>query len=151
MADKIKDKITFWYNYSKQIWPIVLDDWVQPGHLLMDLGHTCAFALFDDNVLLFDARLYENNTRDFLTDVVGHEMAHLIAYRLYGDIAVRRPHGAKWQNTMIRLGLAPKKFYNFDTSHVPQDEQFFCLCSGDGCSLCKKSIDNSKRHVKVGM
>ncbi len=65
-----------------------------------------------DNLLRFNACLYEENREDFLRQTVAHEVAHLVAYRLFG-VGIR-PHGEEWQRIMREVyGLPAKRCHDY--------------------------------------
>jgi hypothetical protein len=112
--------ISKFYEMSKSIWPLVLDNWRMPTYSMHDFEDGISgFALFDYNHILFDSYLSEINKEEFF-ETVGHEMAHLIAFALYGEKAVKREHGTEWKKVMIQLGLDPQKTsHTYDVSHLP--------------------------------
>ncbi len=59
--------------------------------------------------------LIENGER-FLRRTVPHEVAHVIAHRLFGpDI---RPHGEEWQAIMALLGADGSRCHDFASEHL---------------------------------
>jgi SprT protein len=95
-----------------------------------DLRGRCAGqAHFGRGGLRFNPVLYAENRRDFLVEVVPHEMAHWLVYHLE-DGHLARPHGHEWRTVMRRLfGLAPRTTHRFDTARAsPAPFRYACGC-----------------------
>ncbi|KKM61213.1 hypothetical protein LCGC14_1534020 [marine sediment metagenome] len=58
--------------------------------------------------------LLQENTDDMLNSTVPHEVAHLIADKVYGHI---RSHGAEWKSVMRLLGISPNRCHRYDTTN----------------------------------
>ncbi|GAB3384348.1 SprT family zinc-dependent metalloprotease [Azotobacter armeniacus] len=70
-------------------------------------GQKAGIAYPRENLLRFNAQLYQENREDFLRQTVAHEVAHLIAYQRFG--AEIRPHGGEWQRIMQEVYELPAK------------------------------------------
>lgn len=87
-------------------------------------------------ILLVENENDKQDENDFVWQVVGHEVAHLVQRVVFGfvktvdgKIKKVRSHGPEWKEVMVKLGMKPLKYHKFDTS----------------------SIDKPKRHrAKVG-
>jgi predicted SprT family Zn-dependent metalloprotease len=85
-------------------------------------GTTAGTAQFNPqdptkSIIRFSPTLLRENPDDFLKNVVGHEVAHLIARAKFG--AIINPHGSEWQSTAWALGVSNKRCHSYDTSTVP--------------------------------
>jgi len=65
----------------------------------------------------YNPSLLAGNPSDFLAQTLPHEVAHLVAYRLYGHRI--RPHGPQWQAVMAYLGAPPERCHRYDTGGLP--------------------------------
>jgi SprT protein len=77
-------------------------------------GRTAGQAIFRQNRIRINRVLLENNFDAFIKQTVGHELAHLVCWKLYGPRA--KAHGAEWKKVMGVLGLPPLRCHTFDTS-----------------------------------
>lgn len=96
----------------------------------LDLRGQCAGqAHFGRGGVRFNPLLLAENRRDFLVQVVPHEMAHWLVHHLEGGHRMR-PHGHEWRTVMRRLfGLAPHVTHRFDTARAsPAPYRYRCAC-----------------------
>lgn len=84
-----------------------------------------------------------NNDPDQIDQTVGHEIAHLIAYKVYGD----RGHGASWKKVMRYFGLAPERCHDMSKAATTVGKNttiYVYRCTG-----CGKHVHlGAKRHKK---
>ncbi len=102
----------------------------RPG-VWCDLRGKCAGqAHFGRGGLRFNPVLYAENRREFLVEVVPHEMAHWLVHHLEDDGCRVRPHGHEWQTVMRGLfGLVPRATHRFDTGRAsPAPFRYACDC-----------------------
>ena len=80
------------------------------------------------------------NEKAYLTDVIPHEVAHIVAHQLFGKV---KPHGREWQAIMGEVfQRKPNTRHNLKTSETKDNSVvYFCQC-GD----VKLTI---RRHRKV--
>jgi hypothetical protein len=76
------------------------------GRLVRSAGR----AKLKTNGIVLNIRLLVANP-DNLLEVIVHEVAHLLAHRLYADGG----HGEAWQRRMVTLGFEPKRCHAMDT------------------------------------
>ncbi|MGF1739027.1 SprT family zinc-dependent metalloprotease [Photobacterium satsumensis] len=88
----------------------------------------------------FNPVLLKENPEAFLNEVVPHEVAHLVVFKLFGKV---RPHGREWQVIMQEVfGVAPRTTHSFDVSSV-QGQTFLYRCQ------CSEHLMTVRRHNKV--
>lgn len=88
----------------------------------------------------FNPVLLEENPQAFLDEVVPHEVAHLVTFKLFGKV---RPHGREWQIIMTEVFRIPARTtHSFDVSSV-QGTTYPYRC---GCSEHQLTV---RRHNKV--
>lgn len=57
--------------------------------------------------------LMERNLNTFLSEIIPHELAHVIAWRIFKD----NGHGRGWKDTMRLIGLEPVRCHNMFTKN----------------------------------
>lgn len=103
-------------------------------------GKSAGVAHLQTNKIRFNPILLLENQTAFFNEVVPHEIAHLLAYLLYGRV---KPHGREWQGLMFNLfNVKPKTTHNFDVSSL-KTRTFSYTCD---CGIIELSLH---RHNKV--
>jgi len=68
--------------------------------------------------------LVEQEGQDYVDRTPGHEVAHLVAFKVHGlqrsYRGRRQSHGWAWKSVMRKLGLDPTRCHTYDTSAVKQ-------------------------------
>jgi len=77
-------------------------------------GTTAGKAWLGQWRIQLNEQLCKENIEDFINDTIPHEVAHLIAYKVFGDDG----HGDGWKSVMRALGLNPSRCHNYDTRRV---------------------------------
>lgn len=140
--------IEYFYNKAKGIWSAKLQNWSKPVFTINELkGTTAGQACYKLNKLKVNFVLYKQNKLDYLWNTIGHEVAHLIAYQVFGAAALRRNHhGAEWKLVMRSLGLAPDRCHQYDTSEVKRKvtiQKFMYRCS------CREHNVSTVKHNRM--
>ena len=103
-------------------------------------GQKAGVAYLAQNEVRFNPILLQENTQDFIHQVVPHEVAHIIAYQQFGRV---KPHGMEWQNIMKNIfGLPPEVRHQFDTTNTVK-HVFTYHC---GCQIHHLTV---RRHNKI--
>ncbi len=67
-------------------------------------------------LIRYNPALLGRHPTDFIRATVAHEVAHVVAFTVYGsDI---RPHGREWQSIMYRFGVEPSRCHHYDVSRL---------------------------------
>ncbi|MCW3148419.1 SprT family zinc-dependent metalloprotease [Stutzerimonas stutzeri] len=91
-------------------------------------GQKAGVAHLHDNLLRFNPQLYRENREHFLEQTVAHEVAHLIAHRMFGPRI--QPHGEEWQLIMQGVyELAPERCHTYAIERRPRTRYVYrCQC-----------------------
>ena len=138
--------IEFYFDKAKGIWAAQLTDWKRPTYIVSQLVGTCGGkADLQGNKINVNFDLYRPNKEEYLTSTIPHEVAHLIAWQLYGYEGYQKMqdtegHGIFWQGVMIKLGVVPNRYHKYDLSKVKttkniQKKRYVFLCH-----KCKKEL-----------
>lgn len=68
---------------------------------------TLGYAYFETNEIRLSTSLYAKNKELYHSDIIGHELAHIAAYILFGDYK----HGKGWKDCMKAINLRPLVTY----------------------------------------
>lgn len=103
-------------------------------------GKSAGTAHLQQNRLRFNPVLLRENSEAFLTEVVPHEICHLLCFQLFGKT---KPHGKEWQSLMLTLfKVNPSTTHSFNTASVTgNDIEYRCACGPIRLSI--------RRHNKV--
>lgn len=110
----ISEKITEVYEKAKKLFPGKLNNWMRPGWNTNLKGTVAGQAFLNENQIKINPVLFNRNKKQFFKDTIPHEVAHLVAYKVFRDCG----HGDGWKHTMIRLGYVPKRCHNYETDDL---------------------------------
>ena len=103
-------------------------------------GKIAGSARLQSNEIRLNPVLLDDNQREFLEQVIPHEVCHIAVFQMYGRV---RPHGQQWQQMMTAVfGLVPDVRHDMDVSKVG-GKSFPYLCA---CGPVSLSV---RRHNKV--
>lgn len=91
-------------------------------------GLSAGTATPSQNLLRFNKELLLNNQQHFLQQTVPHEIAHLLAYHLFG--LKIRPHGKEWQHIMNAVYQVPaERCHHYEIKRKPTTYYIYgCHC-----------------------
>ena len=106
-------------------------------------GRTAGQAYTTKNHVRLNAVLLTENAQEFIEQIVGHEVAHLVDRYQNGNAT--DPHGPKWQAIMVAFGLLPAPRHSLDVTNSAVGEPFSCGCSGKKHIMSPRSIKTALR------
>lgn len=91
-------------------------------------GYSAGTATPSLNLLRFNKTLLLQNQQHFLKHTVPHEVAHLVAYQLFGLNI--RPHGKEWQHIMRMVYAIPaERCHQYAVKKKPTTYyHYYCDC-----------------------
>lgn len=94
-------------------------------------------------ILNFNRLLLEQHTSDFIDRTVPHEVAHLVAYQVFG--LKIKPHGREWKQVMGLFNADDSRCHSYDVSklNTRRYRRFAYECS------CRSHQLTSIRHNRV--
>lgn len=123
---KAKASLAWFYERAVNLYGPV----IKPPILSYNLRGTCAgLAVYLSNEVRLNPVLFRENPEFFLSETIPHELAHLLAFKVYGHKI--KPHGAEWKSIMRSLGVAPKTTHSLDLSSVQRKRptvSYRCAC-----------------------
>lgn len=101
-------------------------------------GRVAGRAWCDKNLIEFNPTIIKLNPQEFLARTPGHEVAHLIAYKLHGLVA---PHGKEWARVMWAFSLPAVRCHNYQISEKEPRKKTV---------IPYKTSDSIVRSIQVG-
>lgn len=117
---------------AKSLYGFELKDWKRPT-LSFDLkGCAAGQAFLLKNHIKINPVLFKENREAFFKRTIPHEVAHLVAFTVFGD----RGHGKDWKNVMTRFGCENSRCHTYDVSSVKRSKTvrrylYSCNCTKD--------------------
>ncbi|WP_067522315.1 SprT family zinc-dependent metalloprotease [Endozoicomonas ascidiicola] len=115
-------------------------------YIRLDLtGATAGQAWIEKHQLRFNKVLLQENREHFIQQTVAHEVAHLLAYDLFGPRI--RAHGREWQGIMIKVFRLPAdRCHSYDTGRSSRRQWLYqCHCKGREIALSTVRHNRSQR------
>ena len=78
------------------------------------IGTTAGRAYLTVWKIELNLQLCKETWEDFQKETIPHEVAHLVAYKVFGDAG----HGEGWKSVMRSLGIVPQRCHNYESDHV---------------------------------
>ena len=92
-------------------------------------GHTAGRASYIKEEVMVNYYLLDNNEEHYLKTTIGHEYAHLVAFKYFGWKAVGgKPHGSHWKAVMRSFGLKPSRCHSYKTKSARKTRKFLYYC-----------------------
>lgn len=97
-------------------------------------GSKAGLAYYSLNLIRLNSVLLNENGAEFVQDTPGHEAAHIIARKIYGNYP--RHHGKEWKTIMHLIGQEPKLYHQFT---VRTKNEYVCGCQNRSHFISTKS------------
>jgi len=131
LAEEISDCIDRFVSIAKQSWPNKLKDWNKPFWCFNLQGTTAGLAYYKANKIHLNHGLLIRNKQDFLSQTIPHEIAHLVAFRVFGESGIG--HGKEWKFVMRVFGIEPNRCHKYDVSETKRKRTIKRYLFSCGC------------------
>ena len=110
-------------------------------------GKKAGVAYLQEWKVNYNLEILIANEEDFLKQTVGHEIAHLVAFQLFGS----RGHDKAWKYVMRQLGLEPNRCHSYDLSVITVKKHkkviYKCNCKEHEIGLVRhKNLQENKNR-----
>lgn len=106
-------------------------------------GTNAGYAKLQANEIHLNQVLYQQHPEYFISDVIPHEIAHLVCFQLFGRV---KPHGKEWQSIMRNVyQLTPSTKHQLPCEHLRRVRQIDYECH---CGVVSLSMIRHNRVVK---
>ncbi|EXI61600.1 sprT [Mannheimia granulomatis] len=96
-------------------------------------GVKAGVAYLERNEVRFNPVLLQENGLEFISQVVPHELAHILVYQHFGRV---QSHGKEWKMMMETvLGVPAEIYHCFDVQSVQQQFSYQCACQTHQLSI----------------
>lgn len=116
LQDVAEFRVKHWWNKFRQVYPQLSKQY--PAVKLNNrLKTTAGRAFIENNPQYIDlsTELFWEHTEEFLYDTIPHELAHLVAYTIYGDPG----HGKGWYSIVHQFGINTSRLHQMvNTAHA---------------------------------
>ena len=107
--------VDHWWRVLAKLYPRIK---AQPSVVISKrMTKTAGFMIVGDRQMRLSYALMLANLEDYHKDTIPHELAHQVAYDIYGigkEKSGRTPwHGAEWQGIMKTLGIKPTRTHDY--------------------------------------
>lgn len=120
-----------------------------PALIFNQRGKTAGSAQLQKNIININPRLYTSYPDYFISNVIAHELSHILVYQLYG-LRVK-PHGVEWKKIMLEVfHLAPKVTHSLDVSDLNmRSVRYKCECQEVALSIIRhnKVVNKKQQYI----
>ena len=106
-------------------------------------GVAAGRAYYYGNHIKLNPVLLHENRETFIKQTVPHEVAHLIAFQVYGSRI--RPHGKEWASVMNLFGCPANRCHSYDVTPAHTRKTYEVKC---GCKTHSVTSIRYNRMVK---
>ena len=101
--------------------------YAEPTLVYQQRGTSAGTAWLEKNEIRLNPVLLLENQREFIDEVVPHELAHLLVWKHFGRVA---PHGKEWKGMMEAvLGVPARRTHQFELESVRRNTfPYRCQC-----------------------
>lgn len=108
----VKVNLHHWDKYSI-IYPILKSKAFPIIQLNNRFRTTSAMCYYVDNRIEYSAKLFAKHYEFFFSDVIPHELAHLVVHYITNGKNEYFDHGPIFKNVMLKYGVKPSTYFNY--------------------------------------
>lgn len=98
-----------------------------------DIEGNVAGQARSNGIVRYNLYMAEHNFEAFITDVVPHEIGHMVAYELQRKTGRRiQPHGETWKSIVRSLGSNPSRTHKFESNPTTKVGRYAYECQACG-------------------
>ncbi|XKM13785.1 SprT family zinc-dependent metalloprotease [Orbaceae bacterium ac157xtp] len=98
----------------------------EPSIKYLNKGSIAGSAYLNKWEIQLNTNMLLENQQRFINEVIPHELAHLIAFKIYGKV---KPHGKEWQHIMQTIFLLePNRTHKFKIPITTKRATFHYAC-----------------------
>lgn len=136
IAQRIDDLIKQAQQYFNRQFPSPTLHWFSSGT-------KAGYAVLNHNTLHLHEQLYSEHHTYYWSDVIPHELAHLITYHVFGQV---KPHGKEWRSVMKYVfNVLPTTTHQLPVNHLRRVRQVTYQCQ---CGTIELSMIRHNRVVQ---
>lgn len=144
ITQRISDKIRESIETANRLWSRSLE---LPSFQYKQMGVVAGKARPTEWRIFINPDFLSNGTLEQIINVtVPHEVAHLIAFRLFSD----HGHGRWWKYVMTHLGLPPKRCHNYSLEGVKTRTRRTVACKCPTCGEEFKITPYRENQIRNG-
>ena len=141
MREGAKAAVSAVFDKAEQIYG---REFERPTVVFDTKGRTAGYAAYGPWEIRVNEVLYHENIAQYLTNTIPHEVAHLVAYRLYDN--KNQKHNENWRQVAISLGCDGKRCHSYSTKNSRTKVKRWHYICGQCAKIFKLS---TVRHNKI--
>jgi SprT protein len=111
---------------ARERWP---DATIPEPSVRFDLrGLTAGEACLETRSLRYNETLLLRHGREFLDEIIPHEVAHLVVAAVWPRRPRPRPHGWQWKEVMAFFGVPARRCHSFEAEPARRVRRFTYRC-----------------------
>jgi SprT protein len=93
-------------------------------------GKTAGYAHYRENKINLNSEALAKHTDETINETLPHEIAHLLAFQIYGIERIRHnPHGLEWRQVARRIGCNGDRCHSMDLTPAKKTRKFQYNCN----------------------
>jgi SprT protein len=129
LKERVMKSLMQWFGLAQNLFGITID----VPTISFDLTGTVAgYAYWRQNHIRLNHTLLAENIEKFESDILPHELCHLLVRNLYGKTP--SSHGPEWKEVMRQLGVAPERLHSLNVANSRTTTKVFgyaCRCNAN--------------------